>query len=47
MQILAEKKHESQATTAVLENEIDRMIYELYGLTPDEMAVVEGFNNSE
>jgi hypothetical protein len=24
------------------DNEIDKLVYELYGLTPDEIAIVEG-----
>ena len=31
-----------QAKVKVLELQIDRMVYELYGLTPEEIAVVEG-----
>ena len=27
---------------AATDKEIDRMVYELYGLTPDEIKVVEG-----
>lgn len=30
------------ADTAALEGEIDRLVYELYGLTEDEIAMVEG-----
>ena len=39
----------SEAEKAVLQSavmttdaEIDRLVYELYGLTPDEIAIVEG-----
>jgi hypothetical protein len=27
---------------AVLDSQIDAMVYELYGLTPDEIKIVEG-----
>jgi len=30
------------ADTSALEGEIDRMVYELYGLTEEEIAIVEG-----
>lgn len=33
-----------QADTSALEAEIDRLVYALYGLTPDEIAIVEGKN---
>ncbi len=32
----------SNADTSALENRIDEMIYALYGLSPDEFAIVEG-----
>jgi len=48
-QILAINKDEDylsnpakQAKVKELERQIDQMVYELYGLTPDEIAVVEG-----
>ncbi len=41
-QILALKKENPQADTSVLEEEIDQMVYELYGLTEEEIAIVEG-----
>ncbi len=28
--------------TSALERKIDEMVYELYGLTPDEIEIVEG-----
>jgi hypothetical protein len=40
--ILALKKEDSQADTSVLEAEIDRMVYELYELTEEEILIVEG-----
>jgi hypothetical protein len=30
------------ADTSALEHQIDKMVYELYGLTPEEVAIVEG-----
>jgi len=30
------------ADTSALERQIDEMVYELYGLTPEEIAIVEG-----
>ena len=40
--ILAAKKENPQADTSVWEEEIDRLVYKLYGLTKDEIKVVEG-----
>ena len=41
-QILAAKASDSDADTADLEKEIDQMVYALYGLTDEEIAIVEG-----
>ncbi|QKZ14396.1 class I SAM-dependent DNA methyltransferase [Spirosoma sp. KUDC1026] len=41
-QILAIKAADSTADTSALEAEIDKMVYELYGLTEAEIAIVEG-----
>ena len=41
-QILAIKKEDSQVNTSELEAEIDRMVYELYELTEEEILIVEG-----
>ncbi len=41
-QILAAKASDSDADTADLEKEIDQMVYALYDLTPEEIAIVEG-----
>lgn len=30
------------ADTSALEKQIDDMVYKLYGLTPDEIAIMEG-----
>jgi hypothetical protein len=36
------KKPDPEADTTPLEREIDLLVYELYGLTEDEIAIVEG-----
>jgi type II restriction/modification system DNA methylase subunit YeeA len=41
-EILALKKADPAADTSTLEAEIDRMVYELYELTEEEIAIVEG-----
>lgn len=41
-QILAAKKADSTADTTELEQEIDELVYKLYGLMPEEIAIVEG-----
>ena len=40
--ILAAKRADPGADTIALEREIDRHVYALYGLTPDEIKLVEG-----
>jgi adenine-specific DNA-methyltransferase len=40
-QIIALKKSDPAADTSSLEAEIDRLVYELYGLTEDEIRIVE------
>jgi adenine-specific DNA-methyltransferase len=42
--ILSAKAADPAADTMALEREIDRMVYELYGLTGEEIAVVEGIS---
>ena len=39
--ILTSKKTNPQADTTALEAEIDQLVYELYGLTDEEIAIVE------
>ena len=39
--ILAAKAADPAADTSALEGEIDRIVYELYGLTEEEIAVIE------
>ena len=41
-QILALKQKDPQADTSALERQIDQMVYKLYGLTAEEIAIVEG-----
>ena len=41
-QILAAKQRDPAADTRALEAEIDRRVYALYELTPEEIAIVEG-----
>ena len=45
-QILTLKQRDPQADTGDLEAEIDRMVYQLYGLTEEEVKVVEETNES-
>jgi len=46
-QILAAKKTDLNADTSALESEIDQLVYKLYGLTDDEIAIVEGRNETK
>jgi hypothetical protein len=41
-QILSAKKENPAADTSALEREIDKLVYGLYGLTDEEIAVIEG-----
>ena len=41
-QILTTKRADPDADTFALEDEIDKLVYELYNLTEDEIAIVEG-----
>jgi len=45
--ILAAKQKDSNADTSALESEIDQLVYKLYGLTDDEIAIVEGRNETK
>ncbi len=40
-QILAAKQRDASADTSALEREIDELVYALYGLTPEEIKLVE------
>ena len=42
--ILAAKKESPQADTSALEAEIDQLVYQLYGLTDEEIAIIEKIN---
>ena len=41
-QILSIKRKASNADTSAIEREIDHKVYELYGLTDEEIRVIEG-----
>jgi hypothetical protein len=41
-QILHDKYKDPNAATSALERQIDKMVYELYELTPEEIDIVEG-----
>lgn len=41
-QVLAAKARDGNADTSSLEAEIDQLVYKLYGLTDEEIAIVEG-----
>ena len=40
--ILAAKQRDAGADVSALEREIDELVYALYGLTPEEIQLVEG-----
>ena len=40
-EILSLKKENPDANTTILEHEIDQMVYNLYGLTEEEIKIVE------
>ncbi|WRH66908.1 MAG: hypothetical protein RSE13_26075 [Planktothrix sp. GU0601_MAG3] len=41
-QIITAKKSNPNADTTILEQQIDQLVYELYGLTEAEIKIVEG-----
>ena len=41
MNHLQQKQQDLSADTSALETEIDRMVYDLYGLTEEEVRIVE------
>lgn len=41
-QMLTARREDPDANTSVLEAEIDRLVYELYGLSEEEVGIVEG-----
>jgi hypothetical protein len=42
MKILIAKKSDPKPDTTPLEKEIDQLVYQLYGLTEEEIKIVEG-----
>lgn len=44
-QILSAKKSDQLSDTSALEAQIDRLVYDLYGLTEEEIKIVEGEND--
>ncbi|MFM6464752.1 MAG: Eco57I restriction-modification methylase domain-containing protein, partial [Planktothrix sp.] len=44
-QILTTKKSNPNADTTILEQQIDQLVYELYGLTEEEIKIVEGITD--
>ncbi|MFM6422481.1 hypothetical protein, partial [Planktothrix sp.] len=44
-QILNIKKSNPNADTTILEQQIDQLVYELYGLTEEEIKIVEGIKD--
>ncbi len=42
LKILTLKKADPAADTSALEAEIDQLVYQLYGLSEEEIAMVEG-----
>jgi hypothetical protein len=45
--IITAKKSDPKADTSALETEIDRLVYQLYGLTEAEIKIVEGVNDGK
>jgi hypothetical protein len=44
--ILAQKKKTPDTAVSALETEIDRLVYKLYGLTEEEIQIVEGLGGA-
>ena len=42
LHILAAKQRDAGADTSALERKIGELVYALYGLTPEEIRIVEG-----
>jgi hypothetical protein len=40
--ILAAKQRDGEADTSALERGLDELVYALYGLTPEEIRIIEG-----
>ena len=47
IEILDAKKANPETDTKHLESQIDQMVYKLYGLTKEEIAIVEGHNEAD
>lgn len=45
-QILSLKNQDCSVDTSDLESQIDQLVYELYDLTPEEIAIIEGNSNN-
>lgn len=45
--IISAKKEDPSANTSKLEDEIDNLVYNLYGLTPEEIAIVKGGSSAQ
>ncbi|MNY27132.1 hypothetical protein D3C86_1610250 [compost metagenome] len=41
-QIIFIKKQDSKSDTTIFEDQIDQLVYQLYGLTEEEIKIVEG-----
>jgi hypothetical protein len=42
IEIISQKAKDKEADTRALENQIDKLVYDLYGLTEEEIKIVEG-----
>ena len=45
--ILAAKQRDAEVDVSALEREIDQLVYALYGLTPEEIKIVEGASSAK
>jgi len=45
LKILSTKKANPNADTSKLEKQIDELVYKLYDLTDEEIAIIENTNN--
>lgn len=43
-EVYLKRKQEPDYDTSTLEKEIDRLVYELYGLTEEDIQIVEGLS---
>ena len=42
VRVIEARANNPEADTSALEREIDQLVYQLYNLTPEEIAIVEG-----